>query len=190
MPCMENMKSTTAHCVGRAIIGDPTIVDFLMMKSCEIASARTWLVKEAIARGGTHLCFIDSDMEFPQDAIQKLLAHGKDIVSVNYNKRKFPLESVVTQLQESEQSDLYTHRVRVAGTGLMLIDLKVFTEGKLGAPTEKDPKGSAWFSFGRNSEGGIVLGEDAWFCFVAQDAGYDVWVDPSIRVHHLGEFGF
>lgn len=190
VPCMDTMKSTTAHCIGRAIIGDPAIVDFLMMQSCEIASARTWLVNEAIKRGGTHLLFVDSDMEFPQEAIQQLLAHGKDIVGVNYNKRKFPLESTVTQLQESEASDTELHRVRIAGTGLMLIDLKVFTDGKLGAPTEKDPKGSAWFSFGRDSQGNIVLGEDAWFCLVAQDAGYGVWVDPTIKVHHLGTFGY
>jgi hypothetical protein len=180
VPCMDTMKSTTAHCIGRAIIGDPTVIDFLMMKSCEIVSARTWIVKEAIERGGTHLLFVDSDMEFPQDALLRLMARNKDIVSVNYNRRRFPIESVVTQLPESEKSDTELHRVRVAGTGLMLINLDVFKDGKLKQP---------WFNFGRK-DGELTLGEDAWFCLSAQDAGYDVWVDPTIPVFHLGEFGF
>lgn len=47
-----------------------------------------------------------------------------------------------------------------------------------------------WFSFGRNKEGEHVIGEDGWFCFTARQAGYDVWVDPTIKVYHLGEYGY
>ncbi len=69
------------------------------------------------------------------------------------------------------------------GTGLLLIDLNVFTSTlrKL-----KEP----WFLFGRNKEGEVAIGEDQWFCGTARDAGYKVWIDPTIRVGHIGEYTF
>jgi hypothetical protein len=181
MPSEDIMHVTTAHSIGCAVIGTPEVVDFLIYKGCDIVSARTWLAKEAIAQGATHLLFVDTDMHFPPDTIRKLLSLEKDIVSVNYHKRRFPLESVLTQLPESEENEDEPYRVGVAGTGLMLIDLKVFTEGKL-----EDP----WFSFGRGPQGELKLGEDAWFCYTARSAGYEVWVDPTINVRHIGEYAF
>lgn len=181
MPCEDIMHTSTAHAIGCAIIGDPTIVDFLIYKGCDIVSARTWLVKEAMRLGATHLMFIDSDMMFPPDGIRKLLAHGKDIVGVEYNKRKFPLESVTQPLEKRSESTLY--KGRVLGTGFMLINLSMFTS------TFK-PLGLPWFNFGRDSQGALVLGEDAWFVNTARDAGYDSWIDPTIKVRHIGEYAF
>lgn len=181
MACQDIIRAKTANAIGCAIIGDPTIADFLMMQSCDIVSSRTWLVQQAIEKGATHICFIDSDVLFPFDTIRKLLAHNKDIVACDYNKREFPLKSVVTQLQESEKSETELYRAAVAGAGMLLINLKVFTEGKLANP---------WFNFGRDKFGRHILGEDAWFCNTARDAGYELWIDPTIKVYHLGEFGY
>lgn len=175
------MHVSTAHAIGCAIVGDPTIKDFLIYKGCDIVSARTWLVKEAIKLGGTHLFFVDTDMMFPPDTIRRMLSHAKAIVSVDYNKRKFPLESVLTQLNESEQNEETLYRVAVAGTGVMLIDLSIFTSEKIKLP---------WFNFGRGGEGELKLGEDAWLCYSAREAGYEVWVDPTIKVRHIGEYAF
>lgn len=181
MACTDIIRAKTANAIGCAIIGDPTIVDFLMMQSCDIVSSRTWLVQQAIEKGYTHICFVDSDMLFPHEAIRKLLAHDKDIIAVDYNKRTFPLESVVTHLPETENRDVALYKCAVAGAGLMLIKLKVFTDGKLAAP---------WFNFGRGKFGEHVMGEDAWFCNTARDAGYEIWIDNSIKVYHLGEYGY
>ncbi len=182
-PTEDIMHVSTAHSIGCAIIGMPEVVDFLIYKGCDIVSARTWLVQRAIELGGTHLLFVDTDMFFPADTIKRLLAHGKEIVSVNYNRRKFPLSSVVTQLQETEESNERLYRAAVAGTGLMLIDLSVFT-------SPEKPLALPWFNFGRGKEGQLVLGEDAWFCNTARDAGYDVWIDPTIKTGHIGEFTY
>lgn len=177
VPCQDLMKSSTAHAIGCAILGNPQIVDFLIYKGCDIVSSRTWLVQEAIKKGATHLLFVDSDMVFPSQAIEQLLSHGKEIIAVDYNKRKFPLESVLTQLNQSEKCDDKPYRVAVAGTGLMLIDLSIFD--KIGKP---------WFNFGRGSEGQLKMGEDAWFCYTAREAGVEVWVDPTMRIFHSGEY--
>lgn len=182
LPCTEMMKSKTAHAIGAlALHSADKVIDFLMIQSCDIASSRMWLTHEALKKEATHLLFVDSDMLFPSDALEQLLARGKDIIGVEYHKRKFPLETVTAYFPDGEKSETEPFKVGVAGTGLMLINLEVFKNPKM----DKN-----WFSFGRNSEGKNVIGEDGWFCNTARDAGYDIWVDPVIKVLHLGEYGY
>lgn len=181
LPCTEMMKSKTAHALACAVVSEPTVIDVLMIQSCDLSSSRTWLVKEAIKRGATHLLFVDSDMLFPADIIRRLLAHDKDIISVDYNKRLFPLKSVLLKMPGVEVSETEPYKVGIAGTGIMLIKLALFSDPKMGVN---------WFSFGRNAKGENVIGEDGWFCNTAREAGYDVWVDPTIKVFHLGEYGY
>jgi hypothetical protein len=181
VPATEMMKAKTAHAIGCLTIGDPTIIDFLMMQSCDISASRTWLVRKAIEKGATHLLFLDSDMLFPPDTLKRLLARDKDIIGVEYNKRTFPLQTVTAYIPDVEKSETEPYKVGVAGTGVMLIKLALFADPKL----DKN-----WFSFGRNALGENVIGEDGWFCNTARQAGYDVYVDPTIKVYHLGEYGF
>lgn len=182
MPATETMKAKTAHAIGcLALHSADKILDFLMIQSCDIAANRTWLVRQAIAKGATHILFIDTDMLFPSDSLDQLLARGKDIIAANYHKRQFPLQKVAAYFSDTEESETEPFKVGIAGTGFMLINLEVFKNPEL----DKN-----WFSFGRNALGEQVIGEDGWMCNTVRAAGYDVWVDPVIKVLHLGEFGF
>lgn len=180
----DAMRALTAQAIGGAIIGAKEyVVDMVLRRSCDIVSNRTWLVQNAIKAGATHILFVDSDMLFPYDIIPKLLAHKKEIIGVEYNKREFPLKKLCEPLEGEDTDKLY--KARYTGTGLLLIDLSIFE--KMGAPSEMHPKGNPWFSFGRDSKGALIMGEDVWFCNVARDAGYDIWVDPTLTVKHIGE---
>lgn len=188
MPCTDIVRARTAHALGCLIIGAKgAVVDFLLRQSCEIASARTWLVNEAINKGATHLLFVDSDIcPFGEDTILKMLAHEKPILAAEYNMRKFPLEPVFKALDQRDPDKPY--KARYAGTGLMLIDLSIFKDPKFGI--REDGTKVPWFSFGRDSQGALALGEDAWFCSMAREFGYDTWIDPTIKVAHVGEYLF
>lgn len=182
MPATETMKAKTAHAIGAMILHSaPKIIDFLLIQSCDIASSRMWLAKQAVEKDATHLLFIDSDMLFPSDVLDQLLARDKDIIGVEYHKRRFPLETVTAYMPDVEKSETEPFKVGIAGTGVMLIKTDVFKN------KDMDPN---WFSFGRNAKGENVIGEDGWFCNVARSAGYDVFVDPTPKVLHLGEYGF
>ncbi len=179
MPCSDAvaMKAKTGHAIAATIIRSEGVVrDFILKISCDVVSNRTAIVKEAIAKGATHLLFVDSDMLFPATTLTKLLVHDKDIVGVEYNKRTFPLEQVFAQPDRKDT----IYETHAAGTGLLLIKLSIF----------KKMQNEAWFNFGRNAQGETSLGEDAWFCNVARDHGFKVWIDPTIKVFHLGEFGY
>ena len=181
----DAMRALTAQAIGGCIIGAKgLVIDMILRRSCDIVSNRTWLVNEAIKNGGTHILFVDSDMIFPEDTIKRLLAHKKEIVGVKYKKREFPVKWLYESLGEESESELF--KVKHTGAGLLLIDLAIFTNPKFGI--DINGKKTAWFSFGRDSEGSLVMGEDVWFSYVARDAGYDIWVDPSIKIGHIGEY--
>lgn len=194
MPCTDIVRARTAQAIGGAVIsaGDK-VVDFIIRQSCEIASARTYLVNEAIRLGGTHLLFWDSDIcpirktiDEDPDFIGRLLAHKKPIVAGDYNKRTFPLESVSKSHHKEWQDKVKTdelYETQFAATGFMLIDLSIFEK-----EWEKDGEKLRWFSFGRDSQGKLVLGEDAWFCTAARDMGFSSYIDPTIKVAHIGEY--
>lgn len=182
LPTTEMMKAKTAHAIGAMLLHSADkVIDFLLIQSCDIASSRMWLARQALEKDATHLLFIDSDMLFPSDALEQLLSHDKDIIGVEYNKRKFPLETVTAYLPDEKKSKTKPFKVGIAGTGLMLIKTDVFKNPQM----DKN-----WFSFGRNAEGKNVIGEDGWFCNTARDAGYDIYVDPVVKVLHLGEYGY
>lgn len=187
VPCSDSaaMKARTAHSIGISVIGATGLVtDFLLRMSCDIVSSRTWLINEAIKRGATHVLFVDTDMVFPEDTIPRLLAHGKRIVGVEYNKREFPLKGVFEPLIERSENELY--KAKYTGMGVMLIDLSIFADPKFGL--REDGRKNAWFNFGRDSQGALVMGEDVWFSNVARDAGYDTWIDPTLKVAHEGAY--
>lgn len=178
MPCQDEVKAKTLHSLVAATMETPELFDFLMWQGCDVAGARTWIAKEAIKKGATHLLFVDSDMLFPRDTIKRLLAHNKDIVGVQCNKRLFPLQKVAVPLTPNEdQTKLF--RAALVGTGVLLIKTSVFE--KMARP---------WFQFGRDKEGELVIGEDAWFINSAKDAGFDVWCDGSIKVGHIGNYTY
>lgn len=152
---------------------------------CDLIGGREGLVRQAKGWGATHILFVDYDMQFLpipdgkggyKNVIRKLLDNKNDIVAAQYNFRRFPLQSTVTPLSDlSDKTQPF--RAQAAGTGLMLIDCKVFE--KMERP---------YFNFGRNSDAELVYGEDTWFCQQAIKAGYEVWCDPTIPVQHLGEY--
>jgi len=175
MGCQSDMKAKTAHSIACNIIKNSCVSNFIMRQGGDIVSARGKIVEMAIEQGATHVLFVDSDMQFPEDALERLLAHNLDIVGVEYNKRCLPLTPVQKPL-DTPSDTLY--KCEYVGTGLMLINLKVF---------KKIPQ--PWFNFGRKGTE-VVIGEDVWFCNTARDAGFDVWCDPTLEVKHLGDYAY
>ena len=183
----SGMNVLTAQSIGANIIdAGGLVIDYIVRRSCDIVSNRTWLVNEALRVGGTHILFVDCDMMFPGNTLKTLLAHEKEIIAVEYNKRTFPLQGVQAPLTERSEKELY--KAKYAGMGLMLIDLAIFKDPKFGI--DVNGKKGPWFNFGRDGEGALNMGEDVWFCYVARDAGYDTWIDPTQKVYHLGEYGY
>lgn len=149
----------------------------LLQEGSILHAVRENLVQKALDMKCTHLLFIDTDMVFEKDAFERLLKHKKDIVGVTYNTRKQPSQKILWQSVGKPKGDFY--EVEGVPTGFMLINLKVFK--KLPHP---------WFFWEVDSLGQTVTGEDFWFCTRAREKGYEVWVDLSIPVKHVGDYQY
>ena len=174
--CQSTVYAKTMASIAFNIIASKGIVtDVIMRQGSDITSARTWIIQKALEDKATHVLFVDHDMVFSPEALNILLKDDKDIVGVEYFKRKFPREPTYKPLDNVEKDELY--RATYCGTGLMLINLKIM---------EKMTK--PWFLFGRDSNGQPVIGEDIWFCKTAQDCGFEVWCDPTLEIGHIGDY--
>jgi hypothetical protein len=176
-----DIKSRTAFCLFTNLKSFPYEYEVIIKEGGALHANREQIVKLAIQMDCTHLIFIDSDMSFERDAIIRLLRRDKDIVGVHYNQRKNPPTTTVimdtdTKLKlKEEHPDGFLTCDGVA-TGFMMIKLNVFK--KLEHP---------WFFWESDENGDISVSEDYWFCRKAKEAGFDIWVDLSIPIKHIGD---
>src|SRR3990167_3565798 len=60
------------------------------------AEGRSYCVIQAQKENCSHILFIDDDMTFPEDTIERLLAHRKEFVGVYSYSRALPLSPTVS----------------------------------------------------------------------------------------------
>lgn len=163
--------------------------------SCYVHLNRNKLLDRAIKLPeATHLMFIDTDIAFPRDGVDRLLAHGKPIIGGNYYYKREPkdgrrestvkaLSGVPTEIDKSKPFE-----AAAIPTGFMLIDLEVM-RGLVPPPPMGDHEGNPlggpprWFDFGNYA--GFV-GEDVYFCHLVREQGVPIWCDPTIPLGHVG----
>ncbi len=152
--------------------------------SSMLVQSRHDLVKNALAAGATHVLFLDSDMVFPKDLLQRLLEDGKDIVGVNCTTRGWPVTHIAHDFMQDLIDSRYRtglEKVQQVGLAVMLIRAEVLK--KLRPPM---------FMMEWVPDTGSYCGEDIYFCQLAQEAGFDVWVDHDLskKVLHIGHMAF
>jgi hypothetical protein len=143
-----------------------------------IADLRNKAVKAAQTAGASHLLFLDSDMRFPEDTLDRLLAHKLPIVCANYVQRTMSEWCVArvdgVPVQSQGRSGLQA--VDTTGCGVMLVETAVFDA------IDDTP----WFD--TPFDGETFYGEDVYFCQMATRRGWIVWIDHDLSqdVRHQG----
>lgn len=154
--------------------------DAIRVASGSIEQMRNKIVERALELECTHLLFLDADMVFPPDTIEKMLAHDVDICGALCFKRWPPFiptlfvgEKYEMALMDPWEEGLV--EVTATGTGCLMIKTDVFLNVK-----------QPWFEFTHNDNNEVV-GEDIGFCYNAADAGYKIHVDTTIETEHLSQ---
>jgi cellulose synthase/poly-beta-1,6-N-acetylglucosamine synthase-like glycosyltransferase len=140
----------------------------------------------AIKQKADYVLFLDSDMRFPPNLLEYLMSHDKDIVACNYATRRLPVKTVAFS-DFAELKCVYSgdktglEEVDAVGMGAMLIKTEIFK--KLPLP---------WFSISYLPSGNMYIGEDIYFCKLAQANGMKVYVDHDLskQVKHIGVMEF
>lgn len=155
-----------------------------------ISDARNAACESAIHEGAEYLWFIDSDMDFPADALPRLKACNADIACADMWSRGIPsFRTVMRTYPGAEQGRLQSvpvpdeqlpakgyrgvEDIDVCGMACTLIRvdfLKRFKEHYGETP---------WFWVARH-------GEDAMFCFNAKEIGATIRCDFGVETGHWG----
>ena len=165
--------ATMVHGLGQIPLG------FMSAKSAIVADARNMGVDFARQIGATFLLFIDSDIIFPRDALQRLLVRNLDVVGASYSRRTPPLHAlgeISPQQPAHAQSGLVLMTRMPAG--FLLVRTSVFDD--LTRPI---------FRFRADEQSGTNVSEDYDFCDRLRLAGRKIWCDRQLtsELGHIGQ---
>ena len=159
--------------------GLATSLHFIM--GSEVTMQRQQLVSEALETNCTHIMWIDSDMQFPVDTLNILLAADKDIVAGNYSTRVPPHRPVAFKSKTDLDSRVFSgngiEKVWAVGSGMMLVKREVYEN--ISRPHYKIEYNEDYTS---------LVGEDVYFCTLANNNGYEVNISHELsdRIAHIG----
>lgn len=145
------------------------------------AANRNDIIRQALKHDFTHIFFMDDDMVFPPDTLEKLMKHDKDIVSALYLLRSFPHRPAFFDKAYpdgrckyaalTEESTGLVKGVNI-GFGAVLISTEVFK--KLEQP---------WVRLGEIEKDGWC--DDIGFFNRCREAGFEIWCDLDAPVGHM-----
>lgn len=194
LPCRDTVHTGFAYDLARlsAYIGATRVpqgakLHMFTSQGTLIVDQRQNLVREALKADADYVLFVDSDMRFPKNGFDRLVAHCKPIVAANYSTRRLPPQPV-SFADEQCVKRVYTteasaglEKVYATGMGFMLIDTKVF---------KSMPQ--PWFQVGYSTKQHDFFGEDVFFCHQAAKHGFETFIDHDLskEVRHIGNLEF
>jgi hypothetical protein len=158
-----------------------------------LAEARQDCIKAAIEWGADWLFCVDSDMRFPVNAIEGMMAHDLPVLAANCSKRKRPVGPTARRrnagFNDERESDVVwpdpnvrgIEQVETVGFGVVLIKSEVFK--RIEWP---------WFEQPWHEAAQRAIGEDIMFCIRCRDAGIPIHIDHDLSwaVRHIGAYEF
>lgn len=172
-----------------------------------ITRARNILTAMFLASPCTHLMFIDADIEFDPESVVKLLRMNKPIAVGAYPKKTLPIQyainlKIVDPIKNTVRRDSGGNiEVLDASTGFFMIKREVVEKLIVAHPelhlkndSSIDPSLNkycyALFDTALDPTDNRYLSEDYFFCRLWQALGGEIWLDPSIKLNHVGSYTF
>lgn len=164
---------------------------------CSVVSkARNLLVDEFLDSECTDLLFLDSDINFEPEDVLRLLAWTTNYgVAAGVPRTRKPKGAYIVTMDHGPQNELVADdmgcvKTKRVATAFMMVQRKVFETLRDAHPEwqyyddNSGKKLHAFFDFLVTPEG--YVGEDFLFCDRVHAHGFEVWVDPTIKLGHMG----
>jgi hypothetical protein len=138
------------------------------------------------------MVFVDSDLQFDEDAILKLIQYDKPIVAGSYRLKQeneqYPVVLDFSHDNNCKEESTGLVYVNSIPTGLMRIQRRVFEELIKNYHMKCDDAGL--YPFFRTGtvfpDSNSWFGEDSYFCKIWMDMGKEMFVCPDINMIHIG----
>ena len=165
-----------------------------------IDQGRNQLATDAIIDGFEETMWIDSDIEFHADAVDRLRSHGLPIVCGQYPQKKFraltskPLPGT-DKITFGREGGLVEFQYAAAGFLLVRRGAYLEIQHKLALPLANELFGSPMVPFFQPiaqpcDDGHWYLAEDYAFCERARRCGIKIFADTTIRLWHIGTYHY
>lgn len=184
VPCMDMVH--TLFFASVAGMHRPEGTEIAVCSSSLVYDARNKLAHKAVSEGFDRVLWLDSDMRFAPDLMDRLdadLEDGRDIVSAFYFTRKNPVHPcifrkcsmvgntpTVLPVEGWPRDSVFDVAAVGFGAVMMRVDLLRLVHATFGRPFSP-------------MDG---FGEDLSFCLRVRQLGKQIWCDPRIMVDHVG----
>ena len=185
IPSGDMMPVLTVSCIMQLEREEQDSVQ--LMTGSLVYNARTHLANIALSEGYTHIMWIDSDMTFPPNTLNRLIERDKDVVTCICYGRHFPFrpcaykrvrkgnthKAGLTEPIEitKDMPELFT--VEGCGSAMILVKTDVYKQML--------EKYGEWYEPKWN------LGEDLAFTERLKGLGIPIWCDSTIPIGHIGQ---
>lgn len=154
-----------------------------------ITEQRNELCKKALENGADWIIFLDSDMTFPYDIFERMIAHDEDVIAANCCKRRRPVSMTARKEDPDDPSQLVPiwpdrevkglEECAVVGTAVMCIRSSALL--KVEWPYFQQP----WMHDQQRN-----VGEDLYFCGMLKRAGIPIYIDHDLswEIGHVGKY--
>lgn len=187
IPCMDMLHTAFARSlVGLRVTGT---VQFTFIQGSLVYDGRNRACQVAEDGGFDRVLWLDSDMVFGPDLLERLSAdldEGREFVSGLYFTRKAPIHPaaygdlgmrggrpVAEPIREWTDGPM---RVEGVGFGGVLVTTDLIRRVKE--------------AFGLPFSPILGFGEDFSFCLRARELGAEIWLDPRVKMGHVGQVVF
>ena len=188
IPCSKYVEPETFKSIYDLEIPEGYVTEFKIVTGDQIDQIRN-LIAEWSKRYD-YLFSVDSDIVVPRDALKKMIAADKDIVSGMYIQRIPDTHTLEIYMVTSDGGmtnipyqaiSHYNRVIEVAGCGFgcCLIKSDVFKNMEY-----------PHFYYKSALDHKDTVSEDIYFCKKARDLNYKVWVDTTIMCDHKGSTFF
>lgn len=178
-PSRDVVQATFTYDLVQLVQHMPAVL-FTIALGTTLPNLRTSLVRRALSAQASHILFLDSDMRFPADTLDRLLPAEAAIIGANCQQRTQQHTTArVGDQFVSSQDRIGRQTVETLGFGVTLIRADVFS--RIPEP---------WF--GMPFDGDKYVGEDVFFCHRAREAGLTIQIDHDLSqlVKHTGSVEF
>jgi len=174
------------------------------ISGCSVVSrVRNLIATDFLKSDCTDLMFIDSDISFDAEDIFRLMACNSDpkkgiVAGIPVARKKGQV--YFSTLDTDDDNSIFMDKMglvkakRVA-TAFMMIRREVFESLRDAHPEwvyhdEKKEGDTTICFFDFELKDGHYIGEDYLFCDRAREQGFEVWIDPTIKLGHMGVHEF
>lgn len=170
--CLQSLLEIVAH-------NDYNWHVIVSTEGYNTAENRNWITAQAVKAGCTHIFFVDDDMIYAPDTVEKLLSHDKDIVGAKYHVRRDVSEGNPDVIEyfdyEQDKDSKGLFQCKALGGGCILVKIDIFK-------VVPQP----WFGYKWNEYGMVTMSNDWYFAEKVRECNFDIWCDPSLYPAHIG----